>query len=118
VVEHAGRSPSAPGLGYYVRIRHADGDRSIYAHLLWTSVAPGQRVGWGQQIAVSGMSSFWLDGPVWKRHEIGPHLHFHIFSAAGAAVGPPGAYSQPASAAIRAASTRLRAPNLVTADAR
>jgi hypothetical protein len=30
----------------------------------------------------------------------------------------PGRYSQPVSAAMRTASTRLRAPSLVTADAR
>lgn len=54
--------------GNYVQIQHADGNQTIYCHMMLNSlrVSRGQRVGCGQEIgrsASSGSSS-------------GPHLHF------------------------------------------
>lgn len=73
-VEHVGASVDQLGLGWYVRILHADGHRSVYAHLKDPEsilVSVGDRVVWGQPIGISGRSSF--------TRPVGFHLHFHIY---------------------------------------
>lgn len=58
-----------------VLIRHADGERSVYAHLQWRSVRVrvGQRVQRGQVIGLSGRTGY-------ATH---PHLHFGVYAADG-----------------------------------
>jgi murein DD-endopeptidase MepM/ murein hydrolase activator NlpD len=53
-----------------IRILHADGTFSLYAHLNWNSirVKPGDRVSAGQYIADSGNTGY----------SSGPHLHFSV----------------------------------------
>ena len=56
------------GRANQVMVLHDDGSMAVYAHLLQGSVGvqPGERVGVGQQIALSGNSGY----------SSGPHLHF------------------------------------------
>lgn len=65
------RYPSTYGpFGNFVRIQHADGDQTIYYHLLnnGADVAPNQVVSAGQHIAQSGCSG----------NCQGPHLHYEL----------------------------------------
>lgn len=59
----------ASGFGQWVRIRHDSGDVSVYGHVNTYSVAVGQRVSAGDQIATMGNLGF----------STGPHLHFEIW---------------------------------------
>lgn len=56
------------GYGQYVVIQHADGYRTLYAHLDKILVKAGQVVGAGQTIGLEG-STGWSTGP---------HLHFEV----------------------------------------
>lgn len=56
------------GYGYAVRIRHADGTQTLYAHNSRLLVRAGQRVSAGEQIAREGNSG----------NSTGPHLHFEV----------------------------------------
>ena len=78
------------GYGNYVRIRHADGKHTIYAHLKkWSlTVRSGQRVSCGQKIGRMGSSGY----------STGPHLHFETRTSSGARVDPfDGSCSSPPS---------------------
>jgi len=66
VVESAGLEP---GFGNCIRIKHANGYRTIYGHLSKIFVKSGQKVKGGKLIAKSGNSG----------KSTGPHLHFSIF---------------------------------------
>ncbi len=57
------------GLGLHVIIEHADGSRTVYAHLSESYVAIGQYVGQGEPIGAIGCSGYCT----------GPHLHFEIW---------------------------------------
>lgn len=62
-------SPSQPGCGWYVDIRHAAGVVTRYCHQLRRPlVSTGDKVSAGQQIGVVGTSG----------HSSGPHLHFEV----------------------------------------
>ena len=63
--------------GYYVRINHGDGFSSIYMHMEYYTVSPGQTVSQGQVIGYVGKSGI----------ASGYHLHFGI-SYNGAYVNP------------------------------
>lgn len=65
VVGYAG-----PGGGYgnLVKITHADGVETWYAHLASYSVRPGQQVAAGEQIGTVGSTG----------NSTGPHLHFEV----------------------------------------
>lgn len=60
----------ADGAGNFIRILHADGAMSLYAHLepQAQAVSPGDRVKQGQLIGYSGETGF----------STGPHLHFAV----------------------------------------
>ncbi|WP_161626333.1 M23 family metallopeptidase [Sphingobium ummariense] len=68
VVQIAG---SVRGYGNYLRIRHADGSETAYAHLSRFSagVTPGATVQQGQLVALSGNSGL----------SSGPHLHYEVY---------------------------------------
>ncbi|MFZ5817602.1 MAG: peptidoglycan DD-metalloendopeptidase family protein [Bacillota bacterium] len=65
------------GYGIVVRLDHGDGVETLYAHLSETMVEPGQTVGSGEQIALSGNTGA----------STGPHLHFSVF-VGGSPVDP------------------------------
>ncbi|MDV6013036.1 M23 family metallopeptidase [Haloechinothrix sp. LS1_15] len=65
----------ASGFGLWVRIQHDDGYVSVYGHMNSYSVAPGQRVQAGQQIAEVGN----------RGQSTGPHLHFEVWQGDGGA---------------------------------
>jgi murein DD-endopeptidase MepM/ murein hydrolase activator NlpD len=56
------------GYGQLVRLRHADGTVTVYAHLSEISVATGQQVPVGHVLGLEGNSG----------HSTGPHLHFEV----------------------------------------
>ncbi|MFF7180275.1 peptidoglycan DD-metalloendopeptidase family protein [Streptomyces sp. NPDC008121] len=57
-----------PAYGNAIVVKHANGKYSQYAHLSKINVYPGQKVGAGQKIALSGNTG----------NSSGPHLHFEI----------------------------------------
>lgn len=67
----AGLSPS--GFGLRLMIDHGL-YWSLYGHLSMISVVPGQQVGQGQQVALSGGGN----GDVRDGNSTGPHLHWSI----------------------------------------
>ncbi len=73
-VVHAG---PAGTYGNLVRVRHADGFETRYAHLSRVDVKVGDRVELGQAIGAVGSTG----------HSTGPHLHFEIRKE-GAALDP------------------------------
>jgi hypothetical protein len=68
----------AQGFGLWVRIRHDDGSITTYGHNNGNSVAVGQRVSMGDQIAQVGN----------RGNSTGPHLHFEATSPGGQKVDP------------------------------
>ncbi|MEA5418601.1 peptidoglycan DD-metalloendopeptidase family protein [Spirulina sp. CCNP1310] len=66
------------GYGNWVRIRHADGSITLYAHHSRVLVRTGDRVEQGQQIALMGSTGF----------STGPHLHFEVHPAGSGATNP------------------------------
>jgi murein DD-endopeptidase MepM/ murein hydrolase activator NlpD len=65
------------GWGRLVIVAHAQGVRTLYAHLRAVSVRPGQDVGTGTNLGTVGSTG----------HATGPHLHFEV-RLRGAAVDP------------------------------
>jgi murein DD-endopeptidase MepM/ murein hydrolase activator NlpD len=65
------------GYGLTVRVHHADGAETVYAHLSSIEVAPGQPVGVGQDLGREGSTG----------RSTGPHLHFEV-RYGGAPVDP------------------------------
>ncbi|WP_038027802.1 peptidoglycan DD-metalloendopeptidase family protein [Picosynechococcus sp. NKBG15041c] len=66
------------GYGNLVRIRHADGSVTLYAHNSRLLVRQGQQVKQGQHIAAMGSTGF----------STGPHLHFEIHPSGNGATNP------------------------------
>jgi len=56
------------GYGNYVRIRHANGLETTYAHLNSISVVKGQQISRGQRVGLIGSTG----------NSTGPHLHFEV----------------------------------------
>src|SRR2546426_738704 len=65
----AGAEANNPGFGQTITIDHGNGFTTRYAHLSQIWVHPGQGVGRGQQIGVSGNTG----------NSTGPHLHFGLY---------------------------------------
>lgn len=65
VVRYAGVHSS---YGNYVRILHADGDETLYAHMQYVFVRSGQPVSAGEMLGTVGETG----------NATGPHLHFEI----------------------------------------
>lgn len=70
--------------GLYVKVQHADGNESWYAHLQSFSVTEGQQVSQGQTLGLSGNTG----------NSTGAHLHFEIH-VGGAPVDPLGLLPRP-----------------------
>lgn len=71
-------SGPASGFGLWVKVLHADGTETIYGHVDTFSVAPGQHVTAGQNIATVGN----------RGQSTGPHLHFEVHDPSGVKVDP------------------------------
>jgi murein DD-endopeptidase MepM/ murein hydrolase activator NlpD len=69
--------PLAGGWGKLVVVAHADGVRTLYAHLSSIAVRVGARVGTGDRLGAVGATG----------DATGPHLHFEV-RLRGAAVDP------------------------------
>lgn len=68
----------ASGFGLWVKVLHTDGTETVYGHIDSFSVAPGQHVTAGQQIATVGN----------RGQSTGPHLHFEVHDVSGVKVDP------------------------------
>ncbi len=66
------------GYGYYVMVRHNDGNTTLYAHLSKISVKTWETVKKGQNIGLSGNTG----------NSTGPHLHFEVRGSDGKAFDP------------------------------
>jgi murein DD-endopeptidase MepM/ murein hydrolase activator NlpD len=65
-------SPSTPGCGWYVKIRHSGNLVTMYCHMIWRpKVRVGQLVRAGQELGLVGTSG----------HSSGPHLHFEVYDS-------------------------------------
>jgi murein DD-endopeptidase MepM/ murein hydrolase activator NlpD len=74
VVQDTGNTDSAcPGASYgkWVLVRHNNGLSTLYAHLSTISVSPGQAVGKGDIVGLSGNTGY----------STGPHLHFTLYAS-------------------------------------
>jgi murein DD-endopeptidase MepM/ murein hydrolase activator NlpD len=77
VVEYAGWCDC--GLGYYVKIDHGNGFKTVYGHMAEPWVATGEAVGQGEPIGAMGSTG----------NSTGPHVHFMI-ELNGSTVDPLG----------------------------
>ena len=64
--------------GNYVKIKHADGFYSLYAHLSSVSVSNGQSVSQGQKVGGVGTTG----------DSTGNHLHFEIYNTSNTRINP------------------------------
>lgn len=67
--------------GKWVLLRHANGLSTIYGHLSYVYVRPGDAVATGQVIGLSGDTGY----------AEGPHLHFGVYATAGVRIVDAGA---------------------------
>ena len=74
--------PGCYAWGMWLLIDHDNGLSSLYAHLSSVIVKPGQRVGAGEVVALSGNTGV----------STGPHLHLTIYATQGVNVGRYGQY--------------------------
>ncbi len=76
VVKGTGNTDIAKGCysyGKWVLLEHANGLSTVYGHLSYISVQPGQVVATGDTIGYSGNTGY----------SFGPHLHFGVFATEG-----------------------------------
>ncbi len=71
-------SGPASGYGNWIRIKHDNGDVTVYGHMSTLDVSVGDRVTAGQKIAGMGSEGF----------STGSHLHFEIHPGGGDPVDP------------------------------
>lgn len=74
-----GNSSCGGRYGNYIAVQHANGTKTIYAHLNTVGVSYGQNVSQGQTIGTLGNTG----------RSTGPHLHFEIENANGSKMRPP-----------------------------
>lgn len=74
------------GYGRNIRVRHADGAASIYAHLNKVLITIGQQVTAGQTIGLSGGDP--NDNIPNDGNSTGAHLHFEVRNAANKPINP------------------------------
>lgn len=68
----------ASGFGNWVRVKHDNGDITVYGHIATIDVSVGDRVTAGQKIAGMGNEGF----------STGPHLHFEIHPNSSGPIDP------------------------------
>ena len=68
----------ASGFGNWVRVKHDNGDITVYGHIATIDVSVGDRVTAGQKIAGMGNEGF----------STGPHLHFEIHPNGSGPIDP------------------------------
>lgn len=85
VVHMVHPAPTGHNYGTHVRIDHAGGYQSIYAHLSALQVQEKQRVTAGQVIGLAGSTG----------NSTGPHLHFSLKKANAESPGYPGNFIDP-----------------------
>jgi murein DD-endopeptidase MepM/ murein hydrolase activator NlpD len=79
VVQGTGDTDSAcrgASYGKWILIRHNNGLSTLYAHLSGISVSPGQAVGRGDVVGLSGNTGY----------STGPHLHFTLYATKAVSV--------------------------------
>lgn len=79
VVVDTGNTDAFPGCvswGKWVLVKHNNGLSTLYAHLSSILVSPGQSVGRGETIALSGNTGY----------STGPHLHLTLYASQGVEV--------------------------------
>lgn len=77
--------------GKWVLIKHANGLSTIYGHLSFVYVRPGDTVATGQVIGLSGDTGY----------AEGPHLHFGVYATAGVKIVDSGALGSVRCAGIK-----------------
>lgn len=77
--------------GKWVLIKHANGLSTIYGHLSFVYVKPGDTVVTGQLIGLSGDTGY----------ATGPHLHFGVYATAGLRIVDSGALGSKGCAGIK-----------------
>ncbi|MCU1643893.1 MAG: family peptidase [Nocardia sp.] len=68
----------ASGFGLWVRVQQDDGTIGVYGHMQDILVQPGQQLRAGDEIATVGN----------RGYSTGPHLHYEVHTAPGAAIDP------------------------------
>jgi len=79
IVTATGNTDAYPGCvswGKWVLIKHTNGLSSLYAHLSSILVSPGEQIGKGDVIALSGNTGY----------STGPHLHLTLYASQGVEV--------------------------------
>ena len=76
-----GNCEGGGGYGNYVKLQHADGRYTYYAHMrIWTvAVSTGQNVSCGQHLGQVGSSGY----------STGPHIHFEVRESNGSSQSDP-----------------------------
>jgi len=103
-----GDCPGGGGYGNYVKLQHADGRTSYYAHLKQGSVQveEGQWVTCGEKMGEMGSSGY----------STGPHLHFELRTADGDRVDPFSGECGPSESSWNDQGVYEALPGLVCAD--
>ncbi|MDO8593431.1 MAG: peptidoglycan DD-metalloendopeptidase family protein [bacterium] len=85
--------------GKWVLVRHANGLSTIYGHLSFVYVRPGDTVATGQVIGLSGDTGY----------ATGPHLHLGVFATVGIKIVDSGALGSVRCAGIKTVAASLSA---------
>lgn len=83
-----GNARCGGGYGNYIEIKHSNGYKTRYAHLIKTHVSKGQNVVKGQLIGGMGNTGHVSPMPSSYKSVKGTHLHFEIIKSNGIKVSP------------------------------